>query len=67
MGAAVVFIFATSLLMMSYTNMAFGYWEETTPSEIHVGGKVLCQDCTQGWNEWVQGAKPIKGKNKTKL
>ncbi|XP_019157183.1 PREDICTED: non-classical arabinogalactan protein 31 [Ipomoea nil] len=28
---------------------------------IHVSGKVLCQDCTQGWNEWVSGAKPIKG------
>ncbi|KAL4181966.1 hypothetical protein AMTRI_Chr12g240100 [Amborella trichopoda] len=28
---------------------------------VRVGGKVLCQDCTQGWNEWVHGAKPIKG------
>lgn len=28
---------------------------------IHIGGKVLCQDCSGGWNEWVQGAKPIKG------
>lgn len=31
-------------------------------SEVfQVGGKVLCQDCTEGWNEWVTGAKPIKG------
>lgn len=28
---------------------------------IYVSGKVLCQDCTDGWNEWVRGAKPIKG------
>ncbi|XXG45405.1 hypothetical protein AAC387_Pa02g0495 [Persea americana] len=28
---------------------------------IHVGGKVMCQDCTQGWNEWVHGSRPIKG------
>ncbi|XP_022144725.1 pistil-specific extensin-like protein [Momordica charantia] len=26
---------------------------------IHIGGKVLCQDCTQGWNEWING-KPLK-------
>ncbi|KAA8518661.1 hypothetical protein F0562_016135 [Nyssa sinensis] len=34
-------------------------WKEA--EVVHVGGKVLCQDCTQGWNEWVHGAKPIKG------
>ncbi|XP_027940789.1 pistil-specific extensin-like protein [Vigna unguiculata] len=28
---------------------------------IYVGGKVMCQDCTQGWNEWVNGGKPMKG------
>ncbi|KNA16455.1 hypothetical protein SOVF_089160 [Spinacia oleracea] len=28
---------------------------------FHVSGFVKCQDCSQGWNEWVQGDKPIKG------
>ncbi|WMV38484.1 hypothetical protein MTR67_031869 [Solanum verrucosum] len=28
---------------------------------FNIAGKVLCQDCTQGWNEWVDGAKAIKG------
>ncbi|KMT02037.1 hypothetical protein BVRB_9g207700 [Beta vulgaris subsp. vulgaris] len=28
---------------------------------MHVSGKVKCQDCSQGWNQWVEGAKPIKG------
>lgn len=28
---------------------------------IYVGGKVMCQDCTQGWNEWVNGDRPMKG------
>lgn len=28
---------------------------------FHVAGKVLCQDCGEGWNEWVNGANPIKG------
>ncbi|KAK3024736.1 hypothetical protein RJ639_044673 [Escallonia herrerae] len=36
-------------------------WKEESAEVIHVGGKVLCQDCTRGWNEWVAGAKPIKG------
>ncbi|KAK2983749.1 hypothetical protein RJ640_024102 [Escallonia rubra] len=36
-------------------------WKEESAGVIHVGGKVLCQDCSQGWNEWVAGAKPIKG------
>lgn len=40
-------------------------WEEIPASElngvIRVGGKVLCQDCSEGWNEWVNGHKPIEG------
>ncbi|XP_047307529.1 pistil-specific extensin-like protein [Impatiens glandulifera] len=28
---------------------------------LHVTGKVLCQDCTQSYNEWAKGGKPIKG------
>ncbi|MED6156695.1 hypothetical protein PIB30_016629 [Stylosanthes scabra] len=39
--------------------MAVLAWDE--PQVIHVAGKVLCQDCTQGWNEWVNGGNPIKG------
>ncbi|XP_021908499.1 proline-rich protein 3 [Carica papaya] len=34
----------------------------TEPNQvIHVTGKVLCQDCSQSYNEWIHGAKPIKG------
>ena len=57
MGAVVLAIFTASLLV-SCTNLALAVNE---PKVIHVGGKVLCQDCTQGWNEWVHGCKPIKG------
>ncbi|XAR69678.1 hypothetical protein NMG60_11001369 [Bertholletia excelsa] len=28
---------------------------------VYVGGKVLCQDCSGSYKEWVLGAKPIKG------
>ncbi|GMY19310.1 non-classical arabinogalactan protein 31 [Fagus crenata] len=57
MGGVVLAIITASLLV-SCTNLAFAVKE---PKVIHVGGKVLCQDCTQGWNEWVHGGKPIKG------
>jgi hypothetical protein len=41
-------------------NILASAWEE--PAQvIHVGGIVLCQDCSKGWNEWVNGDKPIKG------
>ncbi|XP_008803445.2 LOW QUALITY PROTEIN: pistil-specific extensin-like protein [Phoenix dactylifera] len=37
-------------------------WKDYDGSKvIHVGGKVMCQDCTKGWNQWVHGANPIKG------
>ncbi|THG01624.1 hypothetical protein TEA_016098 [Camellia sinensis var. sinensis] len=58
---------AQAFLMMmmiatSSINFAEAFKEEGgMGGVIHVGGKVLCQDCSQGWNEWVHGAKPIKG------
>ncbi|XP_042487005.1 pistil-specific extensin-like protein [Macadamia integrifolia] len=55
---AVALIIAASLLM-GCLNVSEA-WKEK-PSVIHVGGKVLCQDCSKGYNEWVKGAKPIKG------
>lgn len=53
---ALVIIAAT--LVMSFTDSAIA---EKETGVIHVGGKVLCQDCTQGWNEWAHGGNPIKG------
>lgn len=35
-----------------------GYGEEV--KAVHIAGEVLCQDCNQGWAEWIDG-KPIKG------
>lgn len=28
---------------------------------FHVAGSVLCQDCSEGWTQWVNGANPIQG------
>ncbi|KAJ7976867.1 Pollen Ole e 1 allergen/extensin [Quillaja saponaria] len=57
MGVVVTLIIAASFIM-GFSNMVVA--GENQPI-IHVGGKVLCQDCTQGWNEWVHGSRPIKG------
>ncbi|XP_059462680.1 non-classical arabinogalactan protein 31 [Corylus avellana] len=57
MGGVVLVIIAASLLM-GCTNLGVAQKESGV---MHVGGKVLCQDCTQGWHEWVHGGKPIKG------
>ncbi|KAK1266140.1 hypothetical protein QJS04_geneDACA000233 [Acorus gramineus] len=57
MGGARLIIWAVSLLMLCRGIRA---WKEETKM-YHVGGKVMCQDCTQGWNEWVHGSTPLKG------
>ncbi|KAL5563768.1 hypothetical protein UlMin_033515 [Ulmus minor] len=45
---------------MGCTNLALGR-EESAGEVIHVTGKVLCQDCSKDWNEWVHGNKPTEG------
>ncbi|CAL5350875.1 unnamed protein product [Camellia sinensis] len=62
---AQAFLMMMMMIMMmiatSSINFAEAFKEEGgMGGVIHVGGKVLCQDCSQGWNEWVHGAKPIK-------
>ncbi|KAJ1378337.1 Pollen protein Ole e I like [Sesbania bispinosa] len=62
MGFSVaLMIIAASILVGCTNNIAVSAWNEPAGGVIHVAGKVLCQDCTQGWNEWVRGGKPIKG------
>ncbi|KAL5563756.1 hypothetical protein UlMin_033503 [Ulmus minor] len=53
----ILLVLATSLLM-GCTNLALG-WEELLVKIAT--GKVLCQDCSKDWNDWVHGNKPIKG------
>jgi len=49
-------------LMIIITSMLVGCSSALDePGVSYVGGKVMCQDCTQGWNEWVNGDKPLKG------
>ncbi|CAL5350862.1 unnamed protein product [Camellia sinensis] len=61
---AQAFLMMMMMLMMiaaSSINFAEAFKEEGgMGGVIRVGGKVLCQDCSQGWNEWVHGAKLIK-------
>ncbi|XP_020587648.1 LOW QUALITY PROTEIN: uncharacterized protein LOC110029619 [Phalaenopsis equestris] len=36
-------------------------WKGEDLKSVHVAGKVLCQDCSQGWNYWAHAAQPVKG------
>lgn len=58
MPVVVALILAASILM-GCTDLAVASDHEA--GNIHIGGRVLCQDCTQGWNQWALGGKPIKG------
>jgi hypothetical protein len=58
MAAPILTLIAASLLM-GCTNSAMA-WKETY-GVINVAGKVMCQDCTKGYNDWINGDRPIKG------
>lgn len=60
MGFAAASIIAASILLVCTNHIVLAS-DEANGGVVHIGGKVLCQDCTQGWNEWVHGSKPIKG------
>ncbi|WOL09849.1 pistil-specific extensin-like protein [Canna indica] len=50
---------ASMLLLNTWAADGRKYYDENV-EVVHIDGKVMCQDCNQGWNEWVHG-KPIKG------
>ncbi|XP_030534299.1 proline-rich protein 3 [Rhodamnia argentea] len=56
--AMAVLIAASLVAMMGGSGLVLA-WEDS--KVIHVGGRVLCQDCTKGYDEWVKGGSPIKG------
>ncbi|WCJ34425.1 Pollen Ole e 1 allergen and extensin family protein [Euphorbia peplus] len=56
MGLRLVIVASLLLVLMK---SSVGSKEED--GVIHVGGKVICQDCTKGYNDWVNGNRPIKG------
>ncbi|KAG0484419.1 hypothetical protein HPP92_008498 [Vanilla planifolia] len=36
-------------------------WKRKDSKNVHITGKVMCQDCSMGWTQWANGAKPLKG------
>ncbi|XP_054804002.1 uncharacterized protein LOC129307142 [Prosopis cineraria] len=59
MKLAVALMIAASVLVSYTTHIVLA--SDEANGIIHVAGKVLCQDCSQGWNEWIHGSDPIKG------
>lgn len=49
----------TIIALSVFSGTTAGWGEDA--QEIHIGGRVMCQDCTKGWNDWAQGGTPIKG------
>ncbi|KAJ6746760.1 POLLEN OLE E 1 ALLERGEN AND EXTENSIN FAMILY PROTEIN [Salix koriyanagi] len=58
MGALVWTLIAAASLLMGCTNPAMA--REETYGVINVAGKVMCQDCTKGYSDWINGDRPIK-------
>ncbi|KAL2533592.1 Pollen Ole e 1 allergen and extensin family protein [Abeliophyllum distichum] len=56
---SVLLVIAAASFLVIFNGVADALKEDS--QVFQVCGKVLCQDCTEGWNEWVTGAKPIKG------
>ncbi|KAL2554316.1 Pollen Ole e 1 allergen and extensin family protein [Forsythia ovata] len=56
---SILLIIAAASFLVIFNGVADALKEDS--QVFQVCGKVLCQDCTEGWNEWVTGAKPIKG------
>ncbi|OVA17909.1 Pollen Ole e 1 allergen/extensin [Macleaya cordata] len=61
MPMVIVMAAVAASLLLACMNVSEAREEPKGPKVIHVGGKVLCQDCSNGWYEWVHEGKPIKG------
>ncbi|KAF3773866.1 Pistil-specific extensin-like protein [Nymphaea thermarum] len=53
-------ILVLGLVLLAASTVEVGALRKEERS-VSVGGKVVCQDCTKGWNEWVKGSHPLKG------
>ncbi|XP_072956080.1 proline-rich protein 1-like [Typha angustifolia] len=52
---------AIAALVVSFHGVVVEGWSSYGVQAIHVGGTVMCQDCSKDWNEWAHGETPIKG------
>ncbi|CAN6469763.1 unnamed protein product [Victoria cruziana] len=59
MGSLAGAIMAGLVLLAASTGEVQAWGREER--SVSVAGKVVCQDCTKGWNEWVKGSRPLKG------
>ncbi|CAM8949224.1 unnamed protein product [Rhodiola kirilowii] len=59
MASASLASFAALVMLLSIAITAFAEYDDI--DVIHVTGKVLCQDCSKGWKDWIEGSNPIRG------
>ncbi|KAL9679889.1 hypothetical protein QQ045_017760 [Rhodiola kirilowii] len=58
MASASLASFAALVMLLSIAITAFAEYDDI--DVIHVTGKVLCQDCSKGWKDWIEGSNPIR-------
>ncbi|CAN8259889.1 unnamed protein product [Cochlearia groenlandica] len=49
------------LFLVNYASQITMTAADSDGDVIHVTGKVMCQDCTLNYKEWINGSEPIKG------
>lgn len=52
------------LFLVSYLSHIATVAADNDGDVIHVAGKVLCQDCSLSYDQWINGSDPIKGINR---
>uniref|UniRef100_A0A1J3H297 Proline-rich protein 1 n=1 Tax=Noccaea caerulescens TaxID=107243 RepID=A0A1J3H297_NOCCA len=50
-----------TLFLVCYMSQIATTAADNGVDEIHVAGKVMCQDCTLNYDKWINGSDPIKG------
>ncbi|KAL5981800.1 hypothetical protein ACLOJK_015865 [Asimina triloba] len=58
MAKALLFAMVAACVLMGCCH-AKDAWKSDA-KVIKVGGKVMCQDCNQGWNEWAHPSTPLQ-------
>ncbi|KAK9093899.1 hypothetical protein Scep_025368 [Stephania cephalantha] len=59
MPQLVTLVVLSCIMFMNFINFSEAWRDK--PKSIHIEGKVMCQDCTGGWNDWVKEPNQSKG------
>ncbi|CAH2054282.1 unnamed protein product [Thlaspi arvense] len=55
-----LFLLIEILFLVNYVSQIATTAADNDADVIHVAGKVMCQDCTLNYQNWINGSEPIK-------